>query len=51
LKCKKLTPGSSIHAERAVYQLDLGSAILDVPLLLGLVVQGLAAAANPKIRS
>jgi hypothetical protein len=35
-----LTLGASIHAERAVCQLDLGRAVPEVPLLLGLVVEG-----------
>lgn len=37
-----LTLGASVHAERAVGQLDLGRAVLEVPGLLRLVVAGLA---------
>jgi hypothetical protein len=37
-----LTLGASVHAERAVCELDLGRPVLEVPLLLGLVVEGFA---------
>ena len=41
-----LTVGTPVHAERAVCELDLGRAVLEVPLLLRLVVAGLAVTAE-----
>lgn len=35
-----LTLGASVHAEGAICQLDLGCAVLEVPLLLGRIVEG-----------
>jgi hypothetical protein len=45
-----LTLGAAVHAEIAVYQLDLGGTILEVPLLFRFVVAGLAVSGEELVR-